>query len=88
MNAALNPLERVVLFATDEEGRIPIPRGEKRGVRTIRTAIVHLEKQGIVARGHEGHRDQIAGGNHLLFVLTSLGKRIKKEMEFGQLHHH
>jgi len=37
-------LERLVIFAADKEGHIPVPKGRKSGLQTIRKALAQLKK--------------------------------------------
>ena len=62
-------LERLVIFAADKEGRIPIPKGEKSGLQTIRKALAQLKKRGLVRKEEIPHADcSPSSSNRVLMV--------------------
>jgi len=72
-------LERLVIFAADKEGRIPVPKGEKIGLQTIRKALTQLKKKGLVRKAESPHADCSP------YVLTDLGKHCREYMISGTI---
>ena len=72
-------LERLVIFAADKEGRIPIPKGEKSGLQTIRKALAQLKKRGLVRKEESPHADCAP------YVLTDLGIHCREYMTSGAI---
>ena len=72
-------LERLVIFAADKEGRIPVPKGEKIGLQTIRKALTQLKKKGLVRKAESPHADCSP------YVLTDLGKHCREYMTSGAI---
>jgi hypothetical protein len=72
-------LERLVIFAADKEGRIPVPKGNKSGLQTIRKALALLKKRGLVRKEESPHADGSP------YVLTDLGKHCREYMTSGAI---
>lgn len=72
-------LERLVIFAADKEGRIPVPKGDKNGLQTIRKALAQLKKRGLVRKEESPHADSSP------YVLTDLGKHCREYMTSGAI---
>ena len=72
-------LERLLIFAADEEGRIPFPKCKESGLPTIRRALAQLKKRGLVQRGESTHL------NGSSYVLTDSGKSCRAYMVSGTI---
>ena len=79
MDAHSHRMERVLIFAADNEGRIPVPTFEKRGLQAIRKTLARLKKKGLV-REDEGPHSGCSP-----FVLTDHGKRCREFMISGKI---
>ena len=80
MTSRLTTLERMVLFVADDEGRIPLPKGGKDDVKTLRVTLARMKKMGFVSR--EENRD----ANCLPYALTKSGKTLRDEIIRGKFH--
>lgn len=80
MNDGLSTLERLILFVADEDGRIPLPKGDKECVKTLRVSLAHMKKRGFVAR-EKNHAE-----NCLPYALTTMGKTLREEIIRGRYH--
>jgi len=70
-------LERLVIFAADKEGRIPVSKGGKGDLATIRKALAQLKKKGLVRK----EASPLAGCAP--YVLTESGKHCREYMTMG-----
>jgi hypothetical protein len=70
-------IERLVLFAADNEGRIPFPKCKKSDLRIIRRALAQLKKRGFVQEEERPH------SNGSPYVLTDAGINCRKYMISG-----
>ncbi len=81
MSPPLSTLERLVIFAADESGHIPVPRAEKSNIKTIRTTLAQMKKKGLVCREKTGD------ANSLPYVLTESGRMVRDDIVTGRAMH-
>jgi hypothetical protein len=81
MSPRLSTLERLVIFAADEGGRIPMPCGEKNNMRTIRIALAHMKKKGLV------YREKKTTSDCLPYALTESGRSVREDILTGREMH-
>jgi len=72
--AALSHLEKMILFAADENGRLAIPKCDKEGVKVIRTALARMKRRGFV------YRQKTFALNCLPYALTAMAQDLKNEI--------
>ena len=72
-------IERLMIFAADNDGRIPFPKCKKGDLRTIRKALAQLKKRGFV------HKEESLHSNGSPYVLTDSGKSCREYMISGAI---
>jgi hypothetical protein len=70
----LSPLERLILFAADDDGRLAMPRGEKDGIKAIRDTLARMKKKGLVCR-EKGRRT-----DNLPYSLTLSARKLRDDI--------
>lgn len=76
----LTTVERPMFFVADDEGRIPVPKGDKNSLKTLRVTLARMKKKGFVGRRKSRSLNCPA------YALTPSGKMMKQEMISGKSH--
>lgn len=80
MDDPLSTLERLILFVADDDGLIPMPKGDKECMKTLRISLAHMKKRGFVTR------QKNRGPGCLPYSLTASGKTLRHEILRGKFH--
>lgn len=75
MDRSVDTLVKLILFAADDDGRIPFPRGDKTSVRILRLAMACMKRRGLVERGRD--REPAC----LPYTLTEAGVALREEIK-------